>query len=346
MTVLPETHEAVGQLEAGAALSAFQLPTRKPGTAVTVWIVDFRLADPQYPFVVGENLVGDVVAVGEGVTDVKPGDKVLSFSFVPENYGKASQEYALLSKWVVGKLPDNISPEEGVTVSDNLVTAYYSLFDQLGLPVPPALPAIIPPEGADSPVLIWGAGGSAGQYSVQLLSLAGYKSIFAIASSRHHDYLRSLGATHTFDYNSPNVTDEILAAAGGPIKHVLDAVGDEENSLKPISKIAGGKLAFLLPVRVGGAGAVQGVKRTTDLPFAEGVQLIPIATRFYDKNSHLKTDLQPHIIPDLLRRGLVKPNRYREVQGANLLERVSTAVDLLRRGAVSGERLVFRVAKD
>lgn len=56
--------------------------------------------------------------------------------------------------------------------------------------------------------------------------------------------------------------------------------------------------------------------------------------------------MQPKIIPDLLARGLVKPNKVREVQRATLSEKVVTSVDLLRKNAVSGERLVYKVAKD
>ncbi|TCD68534.1 hypothetical protein EIP91_010459 [Steccherinum ochraceum] len=361
MSTIPQTHEAVGLTAKGEPLSSFQVSTPKPGpeevlvkvewtagTSVTVWILDFKVIDPGYPFVVGENVVGEVVAVGEGVDEVKVGDRVVSFSFSDGVAGKASQEYAILSKWSIGKLPSNITPQEGATIPDNLVTAYYSLFDRLGLPVPTSLPSSTPPQDADTPIVIWAASGSVGQYATQLLHLAGYKKIFAVASARHHASLRSLGATHTFDYTSANVTDEIRAAAGGPVKLVFDAIGDEAGSLKPISQIVGegAKVVFLLPIRVGKPGAVEDLKISTDLPFPKDVEMVPVGGRFYQHNEQFKRDLQPKIIPDLLARGLVKPNKVREVEGASLLEKVVTSVDLLRKNAVSGERLVYRVAKD
>ena len=56
--------------------------------------------------------------------------------------------------------------------------------------------------------------------------------------------------------------------------------------------------------------------------------------------------MQSKIVPDLLSRGLINPVRFAEIQGDTLLEKVLTAVDLYRKGKVSGERLIFRVAKD
>lgn len=54
----------------------------------------------------------------------------------------------------------------------------------------------------------------------------------------------------------------------------------------------------------------------------------------------------PDIVPALLAKGIVKPNRQRIVEGRTLLERAQKALDALRRKEVSGERLVWRVAED
>jgi hypothetical protein len=47
----------------------------------------------------------------------------------------------------------------------------------------------------------------------------------------------------------------------------------------------------------------------------------------------------------LLAEGIVKPNRYRVIEGETLLERAQIALDTLRRKEVSGERLVWRVSQ-
>jgi hypothetical protein len=49
-------------------------------------------------------------------------------------------------------------------------------------------------------------------------------------------------------------------------------------------------------------------------------------------------------MPTLLTDGIIKPNKYRVIEGESLLERAQGAMDALRRKEVSGERLVWRVA--
>ena len=50
-------------------------------------------------------------------------------------------------------------------------------------------------------------------------------------------------------------------------------------------------------------------------------------------------------MPTLLAEGIVKPNKFRIVEGKTMLERAQNALDLLRRKEVSAERLVWRVAE-
>lgn len=50
-------------------------------------------------------------------------------------------------------------------------------------------------------------------------------------------------------------------------------------------------------------------------------------------------------MPEMLAKGVVKPNRYRVVEGRDLKERATRALDLLRDG-VSAEKLVWRVAEE
>jgi hypothetical protein len=57
----------------------------------------------------------------------------------------------------------------------------------------------------------------------------------------------------------------------------------------------------------------------------------------------LKDHLQPDIVPALLVSGAIEPNKYRVIEGDSLLQRATTAMDTLRSGTVSGERLVWMV---
>ena len=51
----------------------------------------------------------------------------------------------------------------------------------------------------------------------------------------------------------------------------------------------------------------------------------------------------PEILPALLSQGAIEPNIQRVIEGSTLLQRASTALDIMRSGTVSGERLVWKV---
>lgn len=48
-------------------------------------------------------------------------------------------------------------------------------------------------------------------------------------------------------------------------------------------------------------------------------------------------------MPTLLAEGAVRPNKFRIIEGETLLERAQKALDIMRSGTVSGERLVWPV---
>ncbi|KAI0078774.1 zinc-binding dehydrogenase [Panus rudis PR-1116 ss-1] len=357
MSTIPKTHKAVGLTSPTSPVVELEFPTPSPGkdqvlvrvlwgtlSPVDLWHVDFRLIVNEYPYVLGQALAGEVVSVGEGVTDFAVGDKVVSFTtFKSSTVGRAFQEYALIEKHLLGKVPSNISVEDGATIPDAVITVFNSYFGDLALPQPESYPVQTPPPDSNAPFLVWGAGGGVGQFAVQVLRILGYNNVIAVASSRHHEYLRSLGATSTVDYKSSDVVEQILKVAGGPVKYAYDTIADEEGSLKPISKVvaAGSKVAYLAPVRVGPLGGVHSVKPEPSFRFPDGVEVKAVKTAFYEQVPRA-AEWQPKTIPTLVSSGLLKPIRHRVVPGTTLFERVTTALDILRKGDVSGERLLIQ----
>lgn len=192
------------------------------------------------------------------------------------------------------QLPDNLSLEAAVTVPDNFVCAFYTVFNQLVLPIPPSFPASEVPLLFDTPILIYGAGSTAGQYMIRLLHLAGYTRIFATASSRHHSFLRGLGATDLFDYNSPTVVDEINKAAGGPekISLAVDCIS-AATTMNILAKVLSptGNVALLLPVKEGSTlnnGPEDKLYSVLPLPehlnpFQKGTNIIGVRTFLYQQ---------------------------------------------------------------
>lgn len=165
----------------------------------------------------------------------------------------------------------------------SIVTVLWSFFGpNLRLPFPSEFPSATSPPDAQAPFVVWGASGSVGQYALQILKLAGYKKVIAVASARHHAYLKTLGATATFDYRSPDVVEQILKEAGGKIKYLFDTIGDEAGSLVHVAKLGseGSKIAYLLPIRENGADGVR-LKQETSTLFPEGSEAIGVRTFLY-----------------------------------------------------------------
>jgi len=79
------------------------------------------------------------------------------------------------------QIPDNLSLEAAATIPDNFVTAFWALFDNLKLTFPSTIPqngtAVPSPPSADTPILVYGAGATSGQYAIQLLKPWSYSYI-------------------------------------------------------------------------------------------------------------------------------------------------------------------------
>ena len=169
-----------------------------------------------------------------------------------------------------------------MTIPDNLITAFFTLFSEINLPIPASFPATEAPPLANEPILIYGAGSTAGIYAIQLLALAGYRKVLATASPRHHEYLRSLGATNVFDYSDPELADKIGRAAGGDgkVSIVVDAI-TSEGTLTNVSKLVSSEatVALLLPIKAGSA-VTNGLDEELYWDVRQDVTPFPPSTKF------------------------------------------------------------------
>ncbi|KAF9011138.1 chaperonin 10-like protein [Cyathus striatus] len=319
------THTAIATTSLGQ-FDFVQLPTETPGEGEVLIKVEYAamiafdtyqndrgLFVEKYPHIFGFDAAGTIAKVGSGVPDLKVGDRVTSFAFGASR-NKAMQQYVVQPYTVVGKVPDNVS----------LAAA------AIELPLPSSWPATEAPPLAATPILVYGGGSSAGQYATQLLHLAGYKKIV---------YLRSLGATHTFDYNSPTLQRMCLP----PLEEKGDNVGVDAitavGTLKIISKIFSptGKLAILLPVKEGST-VTGSLEEKMHFEIPEDSNPFPKTT-----DSVLKEKLMPKILPELLASGAIEPNRVRLLDQGSFKDRVELGLDLLRNNKIRGEKVVVKV---
>ncbi|PWY70767.1 hypothetical protein BO83DRAFT_389974 [Aspergillus eucalypticola CBS 122712] len=160
-------------------------------------------------------------------------------------------------------------------------------------------------------------------------------NVIATASPKHHQRIKAYGAAHVFDYRDPNITASVL--------ELLASQGHSETSkygfLIPISKIAtqtGSAVATVLPVVISTSTGKDGLRLSPDVtaeaPWASGVRIHPIVAYNYEE-----------IMPTLLAQGAIEPNKQQMVAGETLLDNARKALDIMRSGAVSGERLVWQV---
>lgn len=357
------SHKAVVTVAVRAPLALIDVPTVAPtGREVQVhveWTASTPLDLHQndggllvtHPQVLGDGIGGTVTQVGPDVKNLAVGDKVFGFAF-RENKQKAYQDFATVPETTLGKLSSGFTLQEAVTLPNNTVTVFHAVTKDLGLPLAwPAPDTSVKNPHAETPILIWGGASSCGQYALQILSHWGYKNLLTTASAKHHEYLKSIGARHTFDYHDEDVHTQIIkAASGGSVPYVLDCIASQQGSLARIAQVAtkGTIVAALLPVIVRDATDDTAPEYSMDtqaaVDWADGVEARGVRTHFYEDDAFFKEHLQPTIVPALLASGIVKPNKQRIVEGETLLERAQEAMNLLRRKEVSAERLVWRVS--
>ncbi|KAI0816570.1 GroES-like protein [Xylaria sp. FL0064] len=308
----------------------------------------------EHPKRTGSTGAGIVVEVGPDVKHFQVGDRVFGFAHQKPEW-KTHQEYSTAPEWVFGKVPAGFSLEQAVTLPESVVTAFNTIATDLKLPTPWPKPQDYRPPRANERILIWGAASSVGQLIIQVLKFYGYKQIIGTASSSHHAHIRALGASEVYDYRSPSVIDDLLRSAQGgtgpayPL--IIDCIGSQERTLAPLSKIAqsGSTVAVMLPVILKHASEdtapEYSMTANDSVAWAEGVHVSGVRTHFYWKNEMFREKLQTEIMPALLAQGVVKPNRYRIVEGRTLLERATKGLNAMREGA-SGEKVIWRVSDE
>jgi len=155
---------------------------------------------PPRPFVPGKDLAGVVVAVGEGVTRVKPGERVMA----QIEHG-AFAERAVVPEVLCFVMPAKMRYEEGAAMGLVYLTAHNALIERAQF-------------RAGETVLVTGAAGGVGLAAVQLAKALGAIVIAAVSSEEKARVARESGADHVVLTNVPDLRDSFR-------KQVFDAVG-------------------------------------------------------------------------------------------------------------------------
>ncbi|CAD6218640.1 unnamed protein product [Miscanthus lutarioriparius] len=150
----------------------------------------------KFPFIPVGDISGEVVELGSGVTNFKPGDKVISISFAT---GGGLAEYAVAPASLTVARPPEVSAAEGAS----LPTAASTALQQLKAA---GVSSFDGGSGADNGdpknVLVTAASGGVGHYAVQLAKLAGLH-VTATCGARNLGFVGGLGADEVLDYKTP-----------------------------------------------------------------------------------------------------------------------------------------------
>ena len=180
----------------------------------------------QYPTILGEDVAGEVVAVGPGVTDFKVGDRVAGQALglaTHQHANSAFQSYVILYTSTATHIPSSLSFEQATVFPLVLSTAACALYEpgylELDLPTTPHAK----PNGQT--VLIYGGSSGVGLNAIQLAVASGYE-VVTTSSAKNFDLVKSQGASQVLDHTKPSITQDLIAALKGKkVAGAVDAIG-------------------------------------------------------------------------------------------------------------------------
>ncbi|MCS7263243.1 MAG: zinc-binding dehydrogenase [Armatimonadetes bacterium] len=209
----------------------------------------YRLELPHVP---GSDVAGEVVAVGDGVTNVKVGDKVIvnpnltcgecewcrmgedsmcdSFGIFGAKCWGGYAEYAKVPARNLIPMPENLTFEQAAAFPLTFLTAWHMLITRAGLK---------PSER----VLVVAAGSGVGVAAIQIAKLAGAFVIATAGTDEKCERAKALGADAVINHSRENIAERVkILTDGRGVDLVFEHVGHEvfERCLASLAK--GGRL--------------------------------------------------------------------------------------------------------
>jgi len=290
------------------------------------WKIQKYGLSSELPTVLGKDLAGDVIEVGEGVTNVAVGDRIFLQSDTKTERG-AFQQYAIAKADISAKIPHNLTYDDVSTLPVALITPYLGLFknDPEGFGLPNAF-TDGRNKSAGRTIVIIGGSSIVGQFTIQLSKLAGISTIITTASLKHTEWLKSLGATHVIDRNTPALTAEVFKITGNQaVKYVYDAISEPETQQAGYDLLASdGLIVITLSDSI--KKKVEGKRVSFILGMTSVPQHREMLTPFFDK------------ITSLLEAGDIKTPPVKVLP--NGLAGVLDGFKMLQNNQVSGAKLV------
>jgi len=223
-----------------------ELLVRCEAVGVTLPVVR-KVTEAAEPIPLGGEIAGEVVAVGDGVTRFRTGDRVTGLCF-----GHGYADFALLHEAMASPVPDGASAVDAVALVRSGLVA-------LG-----ALTAARPDPGETA--LVTAAASGVGHLAVQLARVRGAARVTgAVSDAGKADFVRSLGADDVVTYGDDSW--------GDPVDYALDAVGGELLTPAIAALAPGGRLVAYSS----GGGTIQAYDLLVGAKSVIGFQMARIA---------------------------------------------------------------------
>ena len=164
----------------------------------------------EYPSGLGSEGAGNVLAVGEGVNDINPGDRV---AYCTPPVGSYAEERVYPADRLV-PLPDEVSYEQAAAMMLKGLTSWYLLHHSY------------PVQDGDT-VLLYAAAGGVGQIAARWAALLGARVIGVVGSSDKVETARNAGCAEVVLGDDPGFVDKVRELSGGGAAAVYDSLGKD-----------------------------------------------------------------------------------------------------------------------
>jgi NADPH:quinone reductase-like Zn-dependent oxidoreductase len=211
------------------------------------------------PTIIASDGCGEVIAVGDGVADLRTGDRVAGSFFQKwiagpfvRDYGASAlggaidgvlTQFRVFDREGLVRIPEHFSYQEGATLPCAGLTAWNALVPTMHVK-------------AGDTVLLLGTGGVS-IFGLQLAKLHGARVIITSSSDEKLARAKALGADETINYKThPEWDKEVLRLTGGKGADMVLEVGGGETFVRSMNSVrASGQMA-VIGVLTGVAGTI------------------------------------------------------------------------------------------
>ncbi|QHF24980.1 zinc-binding dehydrogenase [Rathayibacter sp. VKM Ac-2804] len=218
-----------------------EVPTPSPGpgevllrvTAAGVNRADLGQRAGVYPppagasEILGMEVSGTVVGLGQGVTGVAEGDEVCALLS-----GGGYAEHVVVDAGLLLPVPEGVDLISAAALPETTATVWSNLVLVAGL-------------RAGETVLIHGGGSGIGTTAIQIASAIGARVAVTAGSPRKLDACRALGADILIDYREQDFVERIAAETEGGVDVILDPVGGDYLARDVEVLALGGRVVFI-----------------------------------------------------------------------------------------------------